>query len=113
MPMTINTRNATTKDAQETLEAAQAELARQRVADAGDVPELCTALNEFECLRKKTGCDDIETCPVFDEDYYRDDWSDFADDPVSVDDRYVLFRERGGSRYYFMERCDFEDDGDQ
>lgn len=83
--------------------------ARRRVAEATNVDALCAALNAFERLQRKIDCDDLEAWPIFEEGYELD-WSDFADEPVSVDAQHVLFKERVTGRYYYMTKADCEGD---
>jgi hypothetical protein len=84
-------------------------LAEGAIATASDVPSLCEALNAFEDLRKtSTFRDGLEiSIPIFAEapDV---DWEDFADEPVSCDEEFVLFEEQGTGRYYYKRRADVE-----
>lgn len=90
---------------------------RKRIAAATNVETLCLLLNRFEGLRKDLILenaeildvdldDEIDELPNFDYDYDRD-WSDFRDDPLSIDAHNVLFRESTG-RFYFMSRANIE-----
>src|SRR5690554_2454817 len=92
---------------QDDIEAINRNSALDAVASAPDVPTLCRALNEFEGIRKETHGDDAENIPVFSEEP-EVDWSNFADEAVSCDQRFVLFREQATRRYYFMSRADVE-----
>lgn len=98
-------------DSEDARNAEREEQARRNVADATNVEELCSALNAFEQLRQEVGCGEIDTWPIFDEEYSLD-WSDFSDEPVSVDAEHVLFVERVTGRYYFMTKadCEYEDE---
>lgn len=84
-------------------------LAEEAIATASDVPGLCEALNAFEELRKSsTFPDELEMpIPIFAE-FPDVDWGEFADEPVSCDDKLVLFEEQCTRRYYYMRRTDVE-----
>ena len=96
-----------THDDDDARDVQREQAARLRVAHAANVPELCSALNAFEEIRKESGCFDVEGWPVFDEDYELD-WRDFADEPISVDAQYVLFKEQATGRYYYMAKSYLE-----
>jgi hypothetical protein len=84
----------------------RADTLRKAVAAAGDVPTLCSALNQLGalCGRDQEG---LTTIPVFSTEPDID-WSEFVDEPVSCDETYVLFKEDSTGRYYFMDRSEVE-----
>lgn len=79
---------------------------RQAVAAAADVPALCSALNQLDAFLGKDH-EEIATIPVFSSEPDVD-WSEFADEPVSCDETYVLFKENSTGRYYYMDRSEVE-----